>query len=60
MNRMQAAEQLRKAIQIFVATLTDEQAMEIATVYPAYAAGVAYKVEQFINDGENNLGDPQF
>ena len=44
MNRMQAAEQLRKAMQMFAKTLTDEEAMEIATVYPAYAVGVAYAV----------------
>lgn len=59
MNRVQAAEQLRKTIQMFAATLTDEQAMEIATVYPAYAAGVAYKVDDLITYGENNVGDPQ-
>lgn len=59
MNRVQAAEQLRKVIQMFAATLTDEQAIEIATVYPAYAAGVAYKVDDLITYGENNVGDPQ-
>ena len=36
MDRLQAAEQLRKALQMFAQTLTDEQAMEISTVYPAY------------------------
>ena len=30
MNKLQAAEQLRKALQMFAQTLTDEQAMEIA------------------------------
>lgn len=59
MNRMQAAEQLRKAIQMFVATLTDEQAIEISTVYPAYAVGVAYKADDMITYGENSVGDPQ-
>ena len=33
MDRMQAAEQFRKALQLFAAGLSDEQAMEIATVY---------------------------
>ena len=59
MNRLQAAEQLRKALQIFAATLTDEQALEIATVYPAWQAGWAYSVGDVISYGTNNLGDPQ-
>ena len=36
MDRLQAAEQLRKALQVFAQTLTDEQAMEISTIYPPY------------------------
>lgn len=59
MNRLQAAEQLRKALQIFAATLTDEQAMEIATVYPAWQSGWAYSVGEVISYGTNSLGDPQ-
>lgn len=59
MNRMQAAEQLRKAIQMFAKTLTDEEAVEIATVYPAYAVDVAYAVDDLITYGENSAGDPQ-
>ena len=59
MNRLQAAEQLRKALQIFAATLTDEQALEIATVYPAWQSGRAYSVGEAISYGTNSLGDPQ-
>lgn len=59
MNRLQAAEQLRKALQIFAATLTDEQALEIATVYPAWQSGWAYSVGEVISYGTNSLGDPQ-
>ena len=59
MNRLQAAEQLRKALQIFAATLTDEQALEIATVYPAWQSGRAYSVGEVISYGTNSLGDPQ-
>lgn len=59
MNRMQAAEQLRKAIQMFAASLTDEQAAIIPTVYPSYAVGVAYSVDDLITYGENSVGDPQ-
>ena len=35
-NMKQASEQIRKTLQMFAQTLTDEQAMEIATIYPAY------------------------
>lgn len=59
MNRLQAAEQLRRALQIFAATLTDEQALEIATVYPAWEAGHAYQVGDIISYGTNSAGDPQ-
>lgn len=59
MNKLQAAEQLRKALQMFAATLTDEQAMEIATVYPKYEIGKAYKKDEMFTCGANNVGDPQ-
>lgn len=59
MNRLQAAEQLRKALQMFAQTLTNEQAMEIATVYPKYEVGKTYIVGEYITYGENNVGDPQ-
>ena len=59
MNRLQAAEQLRKALQIFAAALTDDQALEIATVYPAWQSGWAYSVGEVISYGTNSLGDPQ-
>ena len=59
MNRLQAAEQLRRALQIFVATLTEEQALEIATVYPVWEANHAYQVGDIISHGTNATGDPQ-
>ena len=59
MNRLQAAEQLRKVLQMFAATLTAEQALEIATVYPAWETGHAYAVGDIISYGENSVGDPQ-
>ena len=33
--------------------------MEIATVYPAYAVGTAYKVDDLITYGKDSVGDPQ-
>ena len=59
MNRLQAAEQLRRALQMFAQTLTDEEAMEIATVYPTYEVGKAYAVNEMLTYGVNEVGDPQ-
>ena len=44
---------------MFAATLTDEQALEIASVYPRWEVGKAYSVGDIISYGENSLGDPQ-
>lgn len=59
MNRLQAAEQLKKALQMYANTLTEEQAMEIATVYPAWEENHAYSVGDIISYGINSVGDPQ-
>ena len=59
MNKLQSAEQLRRALQMFAQTLTDEEAMEIATVYPKYKIGKVYKVGEMFVAGENSVGDPQ-
>ena len=59
MNKLQAAEQLRKAIQMFAATLTDEQAMQIACVYDVYQVNKSYKVDDLFTYGTNSVGDPQ-
>lgn len=59
MNRLQAAEQLRKALQFFAATLDETTALEVATVYPAYEVGKAYKTGEYITYGDNAVGDPQ-
>lgn len=59
MNRLQCAEQLRRAIQMFAQGLTDDEALEIATLYPKYVVGKAYKVGEIFTYGENSVGDPQ-
>ena len=59
MNRLQAAEQFRKALQMYAQTLTNEQAMEIATVYPVYEVGKAYLVNEMFTYGVNEVGDSQ-
>lgn len=59
MNKAQAAEQFRKALQMFAASLPDEKALEIATVYDAWREGTVYSVGEFVTYGENGVGDPQ-
>lgn len=59
MNRLQAAEQLRKALQMYATTLTDEKAMEVVAVFDPWAAGKVYAVGDFATYGVNGVGDPQ-
>ena len=59
MNKLQVAEQYRKALQIYAQTLTDNEAMEIATVFPKYEVGKLYKANEMFTHGVNEVGDPQ-
>ena len=59
MNRMQAAEQLRKALQMFAASLSDEQAMEVVAVFDPWQLGMTYSVGDYVTYGVNGVGDPQ-
>ncbi len=59
MTRMQMAEQFRRALQMFAASLDDEKALEVATVYDAWVPGKAYAVGEFVTYGTNSVGDPQ-
>lgn len=56
---LQAAEQFRRAVQLFAASLTDEVALEIATVYDAWSVGRAYNTGEYCTYGVNSVGDPQ-
>lgn len=59
MNRLQAAEQMRKALQMFAASLTDEKALEVAAVFDPWAVGKNYAAGEFFTYGKNGVGDPQ-
>ena len=59
MDRLQAAEQFRRALQMFAASLDDEKAMEVATIYDPWQEGKAYAVGEFLTYGVNGVGDPQ-
>ena len=54
-NTEQASERIRKALQIYAQTLTDEQAMEIATIYPTYEVGKAYSADELFTYGVNKV-----
>ena len=58
-NKLQAAEQFRKALQMFAASLDDEKAMEVATIYDPWVIGKSYTAGEFVTYGENGVGDPQ-
>lgn len=63
MNNVQKALELRKALQLFLATMdADTQVadiMEVASVFPKYKVGKTYKVKEVFQYGENAVGDPQ-
>lgn len=59
MNKLQMAEHFRKALQMFAASLGDEQAMEVATIYDTWKIGKPYSVGEFVIYGTNGVGDPQ-
>lgn len=63
MNIMQAALEMRRALQMFVGTLDVETQLDkmlaIPSVFPAYEVGKAYKTKDVISYGVNSVGDPQ-
>lgn len=59
MNKLQIAEQFRFALQKFAATLPEEEAMEVATMYDAWCTDKTYKAGTYLTYGTNAVGDPQ-
>lgn len=59
MNRLQAAEQLRRALQLVSSGLTDAQSMEVASIFDPWQIGKAYSVGDKVTYGVNGVGDPQ-
>lgn len=59
MNKLQMAEQFFKAVQMFAASLSDDKAMEIATIYDPWVVGKDYMGGEYFTYGTNAVGDPQ-
>ena len=59
MDRLQAAEQFRKALQIFAEGLEEGQVLQIPAVFDSYKVGKAYQCGEYFIYGENSVGDPQ-
>lgn len=60
MDKIQIAEQLRRALQMFAESLSDEEAMEVACVYDEWKSGKKYfKDKSSVLYGVNAVGDPQ-
>lgn len=58
MNRVQAAEQMRKALQMFAASLSEEDALIIASVYPDWDGNNRpYKTGEWLKYGVDAMGD---
>lgn len=63
MNHTQEALEIRKALQIFLATLdvstNASDMLEVSSVFPKYQIGKAYKTKEVFAYGENSVGDAQ-
>lgn len=62
-NIMQAALEMRKALQMFVGTLDIETQLDkvlaIPSVFPVYEVGKVYQTKEVFQYGVNSVGDPQ-
>ncbi len=59
MDKRVAAAQLRKVLQRYAASMTEEEKLEVPYVFPAYKTGQAYKTSDVFSYGVNGVGDPQ-
>lgn len=59
MNRLQAAEEMRWAIQRFAVSLPDEEAIEIPSIYHTWETGKKFKKDDIVSYGVNGVGDAQ-
>lgn len=62
-NKVQAALEVRKALQFYLETLDidtqSEKILEVPSVFPKYEIGKTYKTKEIFGYGENSVGDVQ-
>src|SRR5690606_26651894 len=58
-NEHLVAMTLNKALQKFAATLPEEEALELAAMYPKWESNKRYAPGQYIRHGLNQDGEPQ-
>ena len=58
-NEMQTVEQFRRVVQMFAGSLSDESALEVASIYDTWQIGKAYVADEFVKYGTNSVGDAQ-
>lgn len=60
MDQLQAAKELRRVMQLYAQTITDEATMmEVATIFPSWYPNISYKVNTTVQYGVNKDGEPQ-
>ena len=63
MNKKQYALELRRALQMFLATLDidteSEKILSVPSAFPTYKVGKTYKTKEVFRYGENAVGDAQ-
>lgn len=59
MNRLQMADQFRRAVQLYAGGLDEAAALEVATIYEPWDANKSYTEGQYLTYGVNGVGDPQ-
>lgn len=59
MNVLARTEQFRKCLQMFAASLNEENALQIVAVFDPWEVGKTYHVGDYVTYGENAVGDPQ-
>ena len=59
MDKRQQMEQMRRAFLMFTTGLSDDDAMEVATIFDPWEVGKTYKAGTFVTYGTNAVGDPQ-
>ena len=59
MKKLQIAEQFRKTLQLFAASLDEDTALEVATVFDPWKEGQTYAAGAYVTYGVNSVGDPQ-